>query len=53
MQIIYLVLVLATGTATIPQENLASCEASKSKVVREGMTKSTGVIEAYCVGGVK
>lgn len=53
MQIIYLILVLATGTATIPQSDTLTCEKNKSKAIREGMTKSTGVIEAYCVGGVK
>lgn len=53
MSIVYLVLVLTTGTATIPQLDVAACEKNKSKAIREGMTKSTGVIEAYCVGGVK
>ena len=49
----YLMLVLATGTTTIPQLDTASCELNKSKAIREGMTKTHGVIEAYCVGGVK
>ena len=53
MTTIYLILVLATGTATIPQLDTVSCELNKSKAIREGMTKSTGVVEAYCVGGVK
>lgn len=53
MSVIYLILVLATGTATIPQSDTSSCEKNKTKVVRDGMTKSNGVIEAYCVGGVK
>ena len=53
MSIVYLVLVLATGTAVIPQSDTVKCEFNKSKAILEGARKTHGVIEAYCVGGVK